>query len=43
MNDIPIHSNTKADTEFSLVKSISRTETFRFIDTVRKRKKKIGW
>lgn len=43
MNDIPIYSNTKADTEFSLVESISHTETFRFLDTVRKRKKKIGW
>lgn len=40
MNDIPIYSNTKADTEFSLVESISHTETFRFLDTVRKRKKK---
>lgn len=37
MNDVPIHSNTKADTEFSLVKSISHTETLRFIDTVRKK------
>lgn len=37
MNVIPIHSNTKADTEFSLVKSISHMEAFRFIGTVRKK------